>query len=141
MMWLTQWAVTAVMALAAGVVLASFAWLAAATDGRSVAVQRLPAFIPALMFTVSTVPFLQWRASRAEWQSGRDTSPALWTVSSIFLALAILAATTTVSALSANPPLGASPMIQLASWTAWLSGALALHRWLVISQFRRADLV
>jgi hypothetical protein len=140
-MWLTQWAVTAVMALAAGALLALLAWLAAATDGRSVPVQRLPAVIPALMFTLSTVPFLQWRAARAECQSGPGGSPALWTVSSIFLALAILAATVTVSVLSANPPPGVSPMLQLAGWIGWLTAALVLHRGIVIRHFRGADLI
>jgi hypothetical protein len=140
-MWLTQWAVTAAIALAAGVLLASLAWLTSASGGRPWPVQRLPAFIPALMFTLSTVPFLQWRAARAEWRSRHDGSPALWTVSSIFLALAIVAATTTVSMLSADPPPGASPILQLAGWIGWLTGALLVHRWLVVRHFQRADLV
>ena len=139
--WLSHWFVTGIMALAGGAFLAAMAWLAAVTDGRTSSVDRLPGVIPAFAVVLSTVPFLQWRATRAEWRSGPDDSPALWTVTSIFLALAILVATVVVSVLSADPPPGVSPAVQLAGWIVWLGGALALHRSWVIRHFRTADLI
>ena len=140
-MWLSHWAVTAVIAIVASLILGLEAWGAGRVAGMHVPPGRLPALVPALTFVLSAAPFLLWRSARVEWRSDFDSSPALWSVTSVFIGIGIIAATMVVTALAADPPPGVSVPFQYVGCVVWLAGALLLHRRLVIRRFREADLI